>query len=196
MRRRAQSLDNAEARQKVLLELYERFFQVALKKEAERLGIVYTPIEVVDFILHSADHALQQHFGRSLTSENVHIMDPFTGTGTFIVRLLQNPELIRDEDLDRKFQSELHANEIVLLAYYIAAINIEETYHGRRGIETAYAPFDGIVFTDTFALDEGEGPVRRDFSDQQRTGGSTEGQRHHGHRRQSAVFSGTKECDR
>ena len=157
VRRRAQALDNAEARQKVLLELYERFFQVALKKEAERLGIVYTPIEVVDFILHSADHALQQHFGRRLTSENVHILDPFTGTGTFIVRLLQNPELIRNEDLARKFQSELHANEIVLLAYYIAAINIEETYHGRRGMETEYAPFEGIVFTDTFNLTEGEG---------------------------------------
>ena len=126
VRRRAQALDNAEARQKVLLELYERFFKLALKKEAERLGIVYTPVEVVDFILHSADHALQQHFGRRLTEENVHILDPFTGTGTFIVRLLQNPELIRDADLVRKFQSELHANEIVLLAYYIAAINIEE----------------------------------------------------------------------
>ena len=71
--------------------------------------------------------------------------------------MLQNPELIRDEDLVRKFQSELHANEIVLLAYYIAAINIEETFHGRRGMETAYAPFDGIVFTDTFTLGEGEG---------------------------------------
>ena len=157
VRSRAQALDNPEARQKVLLELYERFFKVALKKEAERLGIVYTPIEVVDFILHSADHALQQHFGRRLTDENVHILDPFTGTGTFIVRLLQNPELIRDEDKVRKFQSELHANEIVLLAYYIAAINIEETYHGRRGMDTEYAPFDGIVFTDTFTLGEGEG---------------------------------------
>ena len=154
VRRRAQALDNPEARQKVLLELYERFFKLALKKDAERLGIVYTPIEVVDFILHSADHALQQHFGRRLTDENVHILDPFTGTGTFIVRLLQNPDLIRDADLIRKFQSELHANEIVLLAYYIAAINIEETYHGRRGMDTEYAPFDGIVFTDTFTLGE------------------------------------------
>ena len=163
VRRRAQALDNAEARQKVLLELYERFFKVALKKEAERLGIVYTPIEVVDFILHSANHALQQHFGRRLTGENVHILDPFTGTGTFIVRLLQNPDLIRDEDLVRKFQSELHANEIVLLAYYIAAINIEETYHGRRGMDTEYAPFDGIVFTDTFTLGEDEGQFAQTF---------------------------------
>ncbi|MXZ40860.1 MAG: DEAD/DEAH box helicase [Caldilineaceae bacterium SB0666_bin_21] len=157
VRQRARALDNAEARQKVLLELYERFFKVALRKDAERLGIVYTPVEVVDFILNSADHALQQHFSRRLMDENVHILDPFTGTGTFIVRLLQNPELIRDADLVRKFASELHANEIVLLAYYIAAINIEEAYHGRRGMESEYAPFEGIVFTDTFNLSEGEG---------------------------------------
>ena len=163
VRQRAQALDNAEARQKVLLELYERFFSLALKKEAERLGIVYTPIEVVDFILYSADHALHQHFGCRLTDEKVHVLDPFTGTGTFIVRLLQNPELIRDEDLIRKFQSELHANEIVLLAYYIAAINIEETYHGRRGMETEYAPFDGIVLTDTFTLGEDEGQFAETF---------------------------------
>ena len=157
VRQRARALDNAEARQKVLLELYERFFAVALKKDAERLGIVYTPVEVVDFILHSADHTLRQHFGRRLTDANVHVLDPFTGTGTFIVRLLQNPELIRDADLVRKFAGELHANEIVLLAYYIAAINIEETYHGRRGMESEYTPFEGIVFADTFNLGEGEG---------------------------------------
>ena len=157
VRQRASALDNAEARQKVLLELYERFFTVALRKDAERLGIVYTPVEVVDFILRSANHALQQHFGRRLTAENVHILDPFTGTGTFIVRLLQKPELIRDVDLVRKFTAELHANEIVLLAYYIAAINIEEAYHGRRGMASDYEPFEGIVFTDTFNLGEGEG---------------------------------------
>ena len=195
VRSRAQALDNPEARQKVLLELYERFFKVALKKEAERLGIVYTPIEVVDFILHSADHALQQHFGRQLGDENVHILDPFTGTGTFIVRLLQNPDLIRDEDLIRKFQSELHANEIVLLAYYIAAINIEETFHGRRGMETEYAPFDGIVFTDTFTLGEDEGqfaetfPINSERVERQRSRG------HYGHCGESAVFHRTKECD-
>ena len=150
VRNRARALDNAEARQKVLLELYERFFKVALRKDAERLGIVYTPVEVVDFILKSADHALQKHLGRRLSDENVHILDPFTGTGTFIVRLLQNPDLIRDEDLLRKFSTELHANEIVLLAYYIAAINIEEAYHGRLGMDAEYQPFEGIAFSDTF----------------------------------------------
>ncbi|MCY4526662.1 MAG: DEAD/DEAH box helicase family protein [Anaerolineaceae bacterium] len=156
VRQRAQTLDNAKARQKVLLELYNNFFSKALKKEAERLGIVYTPIQVVDFILKSADHALQKHLGRRLTDENVHVLDPFTGTGTFIVRLLQNPELIRDEDLLRKFSSELHANEIVLLAYYIAAINIEEAYHGRLGMDAAYKPFKGIAFSDTFQQYERE----------------------------------------
>ena len=158
VRQRASALDNAEARQKVLLELYERFFTGgAARRMRNVLGIVYTPVEVVDFILRSANHALQQHFGRRLTAENVHILDPFTGTGTFIVRLLQKPELIRDVDLVRKFTAELHANEIVLLAYYIAAINIEEAYHGRLGMDSDYAPFEGIVFTDTFNLGEEEG---------------------------------------
>lgn len=97
---------------------------------AERLGIVYTPVEVVDFIIRSADDALKSEFGIGLTDKNVHVLDPFTGTGTFIVRLLQSG-IIADGDLTRKFREELHANEIILLAYYIAAINIEEAYHGR-----------------------------------------------------------------
>ena len=155
VRRRARHLDNAEARQTVLLELYERFFSVALRKDAERLGIVYTPVELVDFLLQSADDALRRHLGHSLSDANVHILDPFTGTGTFIVRLLQNPGLIRDEDLVRKFTKELHANEIVLLAYYIAAINIEEAYHGRLDTAAEYRPFNGIALADTFTLAEG-----------------------------------------
>ncbi|MCY4522097.1 MAG: N-6 DNA methylase, partial [Caldilineaceae bacterium] len=155
VRRRARRLDNAEARQTVLLELYERFFSVALRKDAERLGIVYTPVELVDFLLQSADDALRRHLGRSMSDVNVHILDPFTGTGTFIVRLLQNPKLIRDADLVRKFTKELHANEIVLLAYYIAAINIEEAYHGRLDTSAEYRPFGGIALADTFTLAEG-----------------------------------------
>ncbi len=157
VRQRAAALDNPEARQQVLLELYERFFRVALKKEAERLGIVYTPIEVVDFLLQSADVALQRHGGCHLTDASVQILDPFTGTGTFLVRLLQHPTLIQDADLRRKFTTELHANEMVLLAYYIAAVNIEETYHGRRGRDAAYRPFAGMTFTDTFQLAEEAG---------------------------------------
>ena len=151
VRLRAQGLDNSEARQRVLMELYEKFFATALRKEADRLGIVYTPVEVVDFILHSADDVLRLEFGRGLADEGVHLLDPFTGTGIFLVRLLQSDDLVGDDDVERKYREELHANEIVLLAYYIAAIHIEEAFHGRRPDET-YTPFGGIVLTDTFNL--------------------------------------------
>ena len=154
VRMRARGLDNSDARQRVLMELYEKFFATALKKDADRLGIVYTPEEIVDFILNSADHVLREEFGRSLSDEGVHVLDPFTGTGIFLVRLLQSA-LIKPFDLSRKYHRELHANEIILLAYYIAAIHIEEAYHGRRGQESAYEPFDGIVLTDTFNLHTG-----------------------------------------
>ena len=149
----AQGIDNSEGRQKVLLELYEKFFANALKKDAERLGIVYTPVEVVDFILHSADQVLRQEFGRSLSDEGVHVLDPFAGAGVFLSRLLQS-DLIQDSDVERKYHEELHANEIVLLAYYIAAVNIEEAYRGRKGDESDYEPFNGIVLTDTFNLNK------------------------------------------
>ncbi len=151
VRRRARGLDNSAARQRVLMELYEKFFATALKKDADRLGIVYTPVEIVDFILNSADWVLRDELGRSLSDEGVHVLDPFTGTGIFLVRLLQS-RLLRDKDLARKYQEELHANEIVLLAYYIAAIHIEEAFHGKRGLDSAYEPFGGIVLTDTFNL--------------------------------------------
>ena len=151
VRMRARGLDNSGARQRVLMELYEKFFATALKKDTERLGIVYTPVEIVDFILNSADHVLREEFGRSLSDEGVHVLDPFTGTGIFLVRLLQSA-LIADPDLERKYRRELHANEIVLLAYYIAAIHIEEAFHGRRGADGPYQPFEGIVLTDTFNL--------------------------------------------
>ena len=151
VRLRAQGLDNSAARQRVLMELYEKFFATALKKDADRLGIVYTPVEVVDFILRSADHALRSEFGRGLSDPGIHVLDPFTGTGIFLVRLLQSA-LLRDADLERKYREELHANELVLLAYYIAAIHIEEAFHGRRGAGADYRPFNGIVLTDTFNL--------------------------------------------
>jgi predicted helicase len=148
---RASGIDNAAAKQKIVIELYDKFFKMAFPRMAERLGIVYTPVEVVDFIIRSAEEALRQEFGLGLTDEGVHILDPFTGTGTFMVRLLQSG-LIQPADLPRKFASELHANEIVLLAYYIAAINIEATYHDLVGGE--YSPFQGIVLTDTFQMEE------------------------------------------
>ncbi|HKW28256.1 MAG TPA: DEAD/DEAH box helicase family protein, partial [Verrucomicrobiae bacterium] len=154
VRERASGIDNAQGRQKIIVELYDKFFKTAFPRMAERLGIVYTPVEVVDFIIKSADDALKSEFGIGLTDKNVHILDPFTGTGTFIVRLLQSGT-IADGDLTRKFREELHANEIILLAYYIAAINIEEAYHGR--VKKDYEPFEGIVLTDTFQLSEGKG---------------------------------------
>jgi len=152
----------AEARQRIVIELYDKFFRTAFAKMSERLGIVYTPVEVVDFILKSADYALKQEFGVGLSNPGVHVLDPFTGTGTFIVRLLQG-NLINAQDLERKFKGELHANEIVLLAYYIAAVNIEYAYHLARaqsGVgDEAYQPFEGIVLTDTFQLTEGKGSL-------------------------------------
>ena len=153
VRMRARGIDNSEGRQRVLLELYEKFFATALKKDAERLGIVYTPVEVVDFILHSANEVLQKEFGRNLSDEGVHVLDPFVGAGVFLARLLQS-DLIQASDLERKYREELHANEIVLLAYYIAAVNIEEAYRGKHGEDNDYEPFNGIVLTDTFNLNK------------------------------------------
>lgn len=153
VKRRAAGIDTAEAKQKIIVELYDKFFAYAFPKLREKLGIVYTPVEVVDFIIHSVNEVLQSEFGQSLGSKGVHIMDPFTGTGTFITRLLQSG-LIKPEELEHKFRHEIHANEIVLLAYYIAAINIEAAYHGVAGGN--YLPFEGICLTDTFQLYEQE----------------------------------------
>src|SRR5690606_20018998 len=135
------------------------------KSTTDRLGIVFTPIEVVDFIVKSVDDVLNKHFGKSLASENVHILDPFTGTGTFIVRTLTYLKEQMDAgeitlaDITRKFTQELHANEIVLLSYYIAAINIEATFDEINGDEQGYVPFEGIVLTDTFGSTENEDTI-------------------------------------
>lgn len=150
VRERVALAKSDKSKQDIIRNLYDTFFNNAFPRMAERLGIVYTPIQLVDFILHSANAALRKHFGQSLGSEGVHILDPFSGTGTFPVRLIQS-ELISKRDLPRKFASELHANEIVLLAYYIATINIETAYHGVMG---EYLPFDGMVLTDTFQMTE------------------------------------------
>ena len=156
VRRRAEGIDNAEGRQRVAIELYDNFFRKAFPKDAERLGIVYTPVEIVDFIIRSVEDLLQQEFGASLSHEGVHVLDPFTGTGTFVARLIQSG-LIGPDDLERKYRSEIHANEIMLLAYYIAAVNIENSYNEAvlaAGRESEYEPFPGIVLTDTFQSSE------------------------------------------
>ena len=155
---RAEGIDSAEGKQKIVVELYDKFFRNAFPKMSERLGIVYTPVEIVDFILKSVDHLLRAEFGQTLGSEGVHIIDPFTGTGTFITRLIQSG-LISKEELPRKYAKEIHANEIVLLAYYIAAINIEASYHDIIGGK--YTPFEGICLTDTFQLYEKDDLISR-----------------------------------
>lgn len=150
VRRRAAGIDSAEAKQRIIVELYDKFFRKAFPRMTEKLGIVYTPVEIVDFIIRSVDEVLRSEFDQNLGSEGVHIIDPFTGTGTFVTRLLQLG-VIPPDDLQRKYRKEIHANEIVLLAYYIAAINIEAVYGSLSG---EYEPFKGICLTDTFQLHE------------------------------------------
>lgn len=162
VRLRVEGVDSADGRQRIIYELYDTFFSKAFKKTSDKLGIVYTPVQIVDFILRSADAVMRQEFGQGLTDEGVHILDPFTGTGTFLVRLLQLG-LIDPHDLARKYAEEIHGNEILLLAYYIAAVNIETTFYevmtsvaapggGKRAAQPGheYVEFPGLVLTDTF----------------------------------------------
>lgn len=162
VRRRVAGVTTTEGKQRVITELYDKFFRLAFKKMTERLGIVYTPVNVVDFINRSADAVLRKEFGRGLTDEGVHVIDPFTGTGTFIVRMLQSG-LIEGKDMARKYAHELHANEIVLLAYYIAAINVENAYHEFQPEGAGYEPFPGICLTDTFQLMETDNLITKAF---------------------------------
>ena len=152
VQRRIRYVERAAEKQRIIADLYEDFFKEALPKEASSLGIVYTPVEVVDYILQSVQDVLDREFGVSVSDEGVHILDPFAGTGSFIQRLLQSG-LIQHHDLTRKYTQELHANEFVLLAYYIAAVNIETTYH-ELAQAPQYTPFAGIVLADTFESTE------------------------------------------
>ncbi len=159
----------------ILREIYDGFFAAAMKNEVKSLGIAYTPIPLVDFMLRSVNAVCKDQFGRGLTDEGVTILDPFVGTGTFVNRLLtardaKGEYLIRDEDLERKYRHEIWANEIVLLAYYIAALTIEEARYdrlqskdrakGRAGM-VPYEPFNRILLTDTFLMTEHS--ARRQF---------------------------------
>lgn len=157
---RASGIDNIQGKQKFIIQLYNSFFKTAFPRVTESMGIVFTPVEVVDFIIHSVDWVLNKYFGKSLASKNVHILDPFTGTGTFITRTLYYLKQQMDkgnityDDILRKYMQELHANEIVLLSYYIAAINIEAVFDEVNGPDRGYKPFEGIVLTDTFESTE------------------------------------------
>ncbi|MBV7295420.1 DEAD/DEAH box helicase [Corynebacterium sp. TAE3-ERU12] len=172
VRVRASGVTSASGKQQVVKDLYERFFRKAFKKQADALGIVYTPVEIVDFIIRAADDLMQEHFGRGLTDEGVHILDPFTGTGTFMVRLLQSGR-IKPEDMARKYANELHATEIMLLAYYVAAVNIETTYNAlireqqkaenpESDLDVPYVTFDGIALADTFQIHEDDDTLDMD----------------------------------
>ena len=154
VRQRATGITDPLARQTLIIELYEKFFRGAFPRTTEMLGIVYTPVEIVDFMIQSVGDALKSEFGQTFGSKGVHILDPFAGTGTFITRLLQSG-LIATEDLEHKYRKEIHTNEIVLLAYYIAAINIETVFHSITKRED-YLPYAGICLTDTFAMHESD----------------------------------------
>ena len=160
VRTRVRGLTDSAARQDVIKELYGKFIREALPEAVDSLGIAYTPTPVVDYLIRSVEDVLQTEFGASVSDPGVHIIDPFVGTGTFVTRLIQSG-LIRPDDLARKYQDELHANEMLLLAYYIAAVNIETTYHEAVGATASddYESFDGIVLTDTFQLSEGSKPM-------------------------------------
>lgn len=148
VKRSVGQIKDAQGKQRFLKQLYERFFKLAMSKASERLGIVYTPNEIVDFILRSADDLSREHFGKGLADEGVHILDPFTGTGTFLAQLILDTDLMPADKLPHKYRHELWANEISLLAYYVAAVNLEQAYQSRMG--GTYVAFPHIALTDTF----------------------------------------------
>ena len=147
-------VDNAE-KQQFLKGLYEDFYKAYNPAAADRMGVVYTPNEVVDFIIRGTDHLLQKHFGRTLADDNVQILDPATGTGTFVANLINYLPLDR---LEYKYQNEIHANELAILPYYIANLNIEYTYKERTG---KYLEFPNLCFVDTLDNMDWQG-CRRD----------------------------------
>ncbi len=144
----ASGIDDFQQKQKFLNTVYEKFFQGFSVKVADTHGIVYTPPQIVEFMVNSVEEILETEFGRSLSDKNVHILDPFVGTGNFIVHVMQK---IKPSALTHKYRHELHCNEIMLLPYYIAAMNIEHEFYERTG---AYEPFEGICLVDTFDLAE------------------------------------------
>ncbi len=158
--RRAKMVRTDNGRQALIKNLYEDFFKAAFKATTDKLGIVYTPDEIVNYILHATDRALKREFGKSISDEGVHVLDPFAGTGTFIARLIEDEELMPLEALPHKYAHELHSNEILLLAYYIMVVNIEYAYHARTG---DYREFEGALLTDTFQMTEQQNQIDEFF---------------------------------
>ncbi|MDH6064827.1 type ISP restriction/modification enzyme [Umezakia ovalisporum] len=143
IRRTAANIHNHQEKQKFLKALYENFYKAYNPKAADRLGIVYTPNEVVRFMIESVDFLVHQHFGKLLADKNVEILDPATGTGTFITELI---DYLPPQSLEYKYKHEIHCNEVAILPYYIANLNIEYTYKQKMGV---YEEFENICFVDT-----------------------------------------------
>ena len=146
--RTAATIDDFSQKQGFLNTVYEQFFQGYSVEVADTHGIVYTPQPIVDFMVRSVEEILQTEFNRSLSDSGVHIIDPFVGTGNFIVRIMRE---IRRTALTEKYTTELHCNEVMLLPYYIASMNIEHEFYEATGV---YQPFEGICLVDTFELAE------------------------------------------
>ena len=144
---------SAAQKQNIIRQLFDKFFKIAFPKQQEKLGIVYTPLEIVDFINHSVNDLLQQEFNQQISDQNVHILDPFTGTGSFLTRLMQNDIIIPKDKLEYKFKNDLHANEIMPLSYYVAGINFETVFHEILP-DATYEPNQILTWTDTFANDK------------------------------------------
>jgi predicted helicase len=144
----AKTIDDFSQKQEFLNTVYEKFFQGFSVKVADTHGIVYTPQPIVNFMVRSVEDILQKEFGKSLSSPDVHILDPFVGTGNFIVHIMQ---AIKKTALAQKYHNELHCNEVMLLPYYIASMNIEHEFYERTG---NYETFEGICLVDTFELAE------------------------------------------
>lgn len=144
----ASTIDSFSEKQTFLNNIYERFFQGFSVQVADTHGIVYTPQPIVNFMVKSVEDILHREFNTSLSDENIHILDPFVGTGNFLVRIIDE---IKRTALERKYKDELHCNEVMLLPYYIASMNIEHEYFERTG---AYEGFEGICLVDTFDMTE------------------------------------------
>lgn len=140
----AAAITDHHEKQKFLKVLYENFYKSYNPKAADRLGVVYTPNEIVRFMIESTNHLLYKHFGKTLSDKNVDILDPATGTGTFISEIIENT--IPKQDLAYKYRNEIHANEVAILPYYIASLNIEYTFKQKMGY---FEEFSNICFVDT-----------------------------------------------
>ena len=162
VKREVSQIKTRDARQSFIKKIYGNFFESSDKKGTEQHGIVYTPIEVIDFIINSVQHVLKTEFGTEFNDRSVKILEPFAGTGTFIVRLLESGYIT--SNMYEKYKHDIYANELILLAYYIATVNIETTYSSLKN-SGKYVPFRGISYTDTMMIN----PRYREGKDRQET---------------------------